>query len=354
MKALKGLFQKFSSQERQRSERRPAHGFTAYHWTDAAPKQDDIRDISSTGVYLLTEERWLPGTQVSLTLQRKGPLEKNSERRVTLQAKAIRWGDDGVGLSFALPEDLDPHLWESLLESAGGRKEPDILGQFRMAEALAFLSRICPQAAEEVKQLLRGGLGNYRVASAVEIALKAEAMLASEPHADRTRAHPRLVVPIIEVGSWAETDWTTHLWAGLLATSCTEDGNDESNLAFVELFSQLASTHVDIFTTSCTRAPKIVSESGEISSRPVICTLEDIEQIAGSGHLLRIERDLEHLFDLGLIAKSVKTPSLLPIEQADITPSSLGLQLYARCNGHRGAPQDFYAAVRQETPGASQ
>lgn len=167
MKALKSLFEKFSSQERQRSERRPVHGFTAYHWTDSAPKQDEIGDISSTGVYLLTEERWLPGTQVSLTLQRKGPLEKRSERRVTLQAKAVRWGNDGVGLSFALPKDLDSHLWESLLESAGGRKEPDILGQFRMAEALGFLSRICPPATEEMQQLIRGGLGNYRVASAV-------------------------------------------------------------------------------------------------------------------------------------------------------------------------------------------
>jgi hypothetical protein len=354
MKALKGLFQRFSSQERQRSERRPAHGFTAYHWTDAAPKQDNIRDISSTGVYLLTEERWLPGTLVSLTLQRKGPLEKNSERRVTLQAKAIRWGDDGVGLSFALPKDLDSQLWESLLESAGGRKEPDILGQFRMAEALAFLSRICPQAADKVKQLIRGGLGNYRVASGVEIALKAEAILASELDANRMRAHPSLVVQIIEVGSWADTDWTMHLWAGLLAASCTEDGSDESNLANVELFSQLASTHVDIFTAACTKATKFLSEAGTISSKPVICTLEEIEQIAGSGHLLRIERDLEHLFDLGLIAKSVKTPSLLPIERADITPSILGLQLYARCNGHRGAPEDFYAAIPQATRGASQ
>ncbi|MGO8718439.1 MAG: hypothetical protein ACLQMO_04375 [Acidobacteriaceae bacterium] len=344
MKPLSGWLKKPSLPVDPRPERRPAHGFAAYHWAGSSPKQDEIRDISSTGVYLLTEERWLTGTLVSLTLQRKGPLEKNSEHRVTLQAKAIRWGEDGVGLSFVLPKDLDSSLWESLVESAEDQTEL-VLGKFRMAEALAFLSRICPPEAEEVRQLVRGGLTNYRVASAVEIALKAETLLASVPDADRMRAHPRLVMRIVEDGSWADEDSIMQLWAGLLATSCTEDGNDESNLIFVDLFSQLASTHVRIFTAACTSATKIVSETGILSSRPLICTIEDIMRITGSRHLRRIERDLQQLSDIGLFEDNVKSPSFLTMEEANITPTSLGLQLYARCNGYRGTPQGFYGVV---------
>lgn len=352
MRSPKGWFEKLSTHELPRPERRPVHGFVAYHWTDSSPKQDGIRDISSTGVYLLTEERWLPGTLVSLTLQREGPLETNPERQVTLQAKAIRWGEDGVGLSFRLPEDLDSSLWESLLATAADQTEPnDILGQFQMAEALAFLSRLSPSATEEVWQLVRGGLSNYRVASAVAIARKAETLLASGPDADRMRAHPRIVVRLVESGSWADEDWIMQLWAGLLAASCTEDGQDESNLVFVDLLSQLASTHTYIFMASCTRGTKILSET-EVTSTPIICTLEDLTQITGSLQFLRIERDLDHLFRLGLLEKRIKVPSFLTFEKADITPSRLSLELYARCNGHRGTLQDFYRAVHPETPEA--
>ena len=33
----------------------------AYYWNGAAPKAHTVRDISSTGLYVVTEERWYPG-----------------------------------------------------------------------------------------------------------------------------------------------------------------------------------------------------------------------------------------------------------------------------------------------------
>jgi len=336
-------FDKAALPRRQRAERRPAPELAAYHTSGSGLKLDVVKDISATGVYLLTEERWLPGELVSLTLQRKGPPEKSPDRRITLKMMAVRWGEDGVALSFVLPKDLDVRLWESPLKAEVDQTEPeDILREFRLAEALAFLSRICPSGDEEVRRLLREGLSNYRVASAVEIAIKAQQMLAKRPNADRLVANPRIVARILEDGSWADNESTQKLWAGLLATSCTLDGKDESNMGFVDLLSQLATMHINIFTTACAKATKVMSSLGRVSSRPLVCTADEIMRITGSRDLIRIERDLEHLSDLGLLEKKVKSKFFTPIDDAKITPTSLGLQLYARCSGYRGEAQDFY------------
>ncbi len=308
-------------------------------------KQERVKDISATGVYLLTSERWAPGEVVSLTLQRKGPAEKSPERRITLKTMAVRWGEDGVALSFVLPKGLDVRLWESPLKSQLDQTEPeDILREFRLAKVLAFLSRISPASNEDVRQLIREGLSNYRVESVVEIVTKAEAMLAMRPDRDRIFAHPRLVLRILEAGSWADQLATRQLWAGLLASSCTVDGKDESNLAFVDLLSQLAAMHILIFTAACSRATKGQSSLGRVGSKGAACTTQEIMQLTGWRDLIRIERDIEHLFDLGLLQKRVKSSFFVSSDEAKISPSSLGLQMYARCSGYRGEPQNFYDA----------
>jgi hypothetical protein len=57
-----------------------------------------------------------------------------------------------------------------------------------------------------------------------------------------------------------------------------------------------------------------------------------------------MERDLNFLSELGLIEKSKSNGStLLPSKVVRITPTSLGLQLFARCKGHRGSLQDYFA-----------
>jgi hypothetical protein len=335
-----------SSSAGQRAERRPAPDLAAFHPSGSGMKQERVKDISATGVYLVTSERWLPGEVISLTLQRKGPPEKSPDRRITLKTMAVRWGEDGVALSFVLPRGLDVRLWESPLKNNADTTEPeDILREFRLAKVLAFLSRISPAAGEEVRQLLREGLSNYRVESVCEIVCKAESMLSSNPNGDRLLANPRLVVRILEAGSWAADQVATQqLWAGLLASSCTPDGKDESNLAFVDLLSQLAAMHILIFTAACSRATKAQSSLGRIASKNIGCTTQEIMQLTGWRDLIRIERDIEHLYDLGLLQKRVKSAFFVSNDDARISPSSLGLQMFARCSGYRGDAHSFYEA----------
>ena len=337
MTFLKDVIERFSPANSKRAERKAAHGFVAHHWSGSAVRQDDIKDISSTGLYLLTEERWLPGTVVSLTLQMKSPLEEISERRITVDAKAVRWGEDGVGLSFVLPDESDALPWKFLLQSAAEQSEPnDALDLACLARAFAFLSRICPQAAEEVMQLIHSGLTKARTANAVQILLRAEALLPPDSDDSRLGARPRIVTKILEVGSWAEEGWIQQLWAGLLATSCSVEGGDESNQSFVDLFSKLAAVHVRIFRYACLRAVNIISIAGPLAAEPVICTREEIMEITGSRELLRIERDIQHLRELGVLEEAPELPPSSGHYEANITPTSLGVQLFARCKGLPG------------------
>jgi len=82
--------------------RKSLPGLIAYYFNGGMPTAQEVRDMSPTGLYIVTSERWYPGTVVRLTLtDRHHP---SVERSITVNAKAVRWGSDGVGLEFILDE----------------------------------------------------------------------------------------------------------------------------------------------------------------------------------------------------------------------------------------------------------
>src|SRR5271154_4199701 len=89
------------SHDRRGAERRGAPSLVAYYWDGAAPTAHPISDISGNGFYLLTQDRWYPGTMVTMTLQRVDEAgSRPAERSLSVQAKVIRSGVDGVGFGF--------------------------------------------------------------------------------------------------------------------------------------------------------------------------------------------------------------------------------------------------------------
>lgn len=340
-----GQFEQFMMPEPGRAERRSVDDLVVYRWTSSALKQETVKNISDTGVYILTDERWRRGTLLSLILQREGSPGKNPERRIIVQAKVVRCGEDGVGLEF-LREDPESRHWVSLRQNLIEQLKPEDSGSLvRMVEAVAFMSRICPGGAEELGRLVHERLSNHKVENVIELALKADSLLQFEPARDMLRADTRLVVRILEDGSCTDEDWLQNFWGGILATSCTVDGRDRSSMAFVELFSQLTTFPVRILTVVCTRAIKVESESGSMTAKPLACKIEEIALTTGSRGR-QTERDLERLSELGLIVKSASDSlSLLPSDEIYITPSALALELFARCNGHRRFLRKFYENV---------
>lgn len=229
-------------ERRSAGRRPPPDNFSVFRWNGSRLVQEQVKDISSTGLYILTEDRWPADTLLCLTLQRPGPLEINPERRIEVQAKVVRCGKDGVGVAFVFKNDSDSRQWVSLREHLIELAKPeDMLSLVRLVEVVAFLSRICPGDADKFRELMDGGrLSKQRLANVIAIALTAENLLTGEPISNKQRANSDVVTRILEDGSWADEDWLKDFWGGLLATSCAIDTRDESSLIILESLSKLA------------------------------------------------------------------------------------------------------------------
>jgi hypothetical protein len=330
-----------SSAHGKRAERRVSPSLAAYHWRGTSQRRNSVRDISSSGAFLLTQDRWEPGEVIALTLQRNGPPEK--ENGFPIHAKAVRWDDQGVAVSFLLPPGADLRLWQSPLKSASEQNEPeDILREFRIAQATSFLARITPEIKESMSKVLHEELSNYRLENAIEIALKAEKMLGAAVEADHLRALPHVVKRVIEGGSWSDDKWMLQFWAGLLAASCTNRSGDESTLGFVDLLSQLKALHMRILSAASNKGTKLINGSGNISSRPLKWTAADLMKVSGSHDLIKLDRELNYMADIGVIASRERSAFFQQMTDTSLAPTALGLELYARCNGYRGSAQGFY------------
>ena len=124
-KVPKSWLERWWSPDPRKAPRYFAPGLAAYFWTGSAPKVHNVKDVSATGLYLVTEERWYPGTLVLMTLQRTDGEEEGAERSISVYSRAVRCGVDGVGLQFVLSNTQDPRLGMDLLADKVDRKELD-------------------------------------------------------------------------------------------------------------------------------------------------------------------------------------------------------------------------------------
>jgi hypothetical protein len=106
----RGWLERWWSPDPRKAPREPAPGLAAYYWTGGPPEAHEIRDISSTGLYVVTEERWYPGTLILITLQNTAFGDEVAERTICVHSRAVRWGKDGVGLQFVLQKNDDPAM----------------------------------------------------------------------------------------------------------------------------------------------------------------------------------------------------------------------------------------------------
>jgi hypothetical protein len=326
-----------------RADRRPASQLVAYQLKGLDIQKTRVRDISASGAYLITGERLPVGTSLSLTMQQEGPLERSASRRITQAAQVARQGKDGLGIEFIVPADSNARRWSDMIESLAEQTKPyDMLGFLRMVEGIRFLSRVCPRAPEDFAQLFHG-LSNHKIANAVEIAMRADNLLSSEPAPERLGADPSLVIRILEVGSSLDQDWLRNQWGGLLSACCRASGSNETDLLLVDLFAQLTAPQVRIVTSICTRTPKQRLQDGALFANSTGFTIEEL----ACGVSLReaqIERDLEILSEIGLVKKGFDdSRALLMSDRIDLAPTHLALELHCRCQGHRGSPEEFYS-----------
>ncbi len=317
---------------KERAPRRNPTGLTVLYGGPSSRKQFHIEVISSTGLYIKAAERWPIGETLTLTLQKEGMAAQGSELQVEVQARVASHGEDGVGLGFLLPIDLNANLWGHLIEISDTPTEAeDTQFIFRMVRAILFLSRLCPSSDAKPLQSWTADMDEFRSKNMLKIALTAEKMLAGQPNGDKMHAHPQVVAGILKEASWHADDVLQQLWAGLLVSSCNEDGTDLSNMDLAELLVQVTKSQGHILVEAYKRYVEQMASLAGQGIPEVFITQEEMIGVTEMYDLYRNATDIAYIHGYGLIEKNFDFSTHSSQTTFDVTLTALGVRLLKAC-----------------------
>jgi hypothetical protein len=207
-----------------------------------------------------------------------------------------------------------------------------------------FLKSVCMPALDEIGLLLKDKVRNWRLNNALRIIEKSKGKLDFQGETFQIKAHPRVALSIIENGSVIDNDELQELWAGLFASSCTENGQDDENLIFVDLLKQLTIVEAKILKYSCISSRKILYKNGLVLGDKLEADLNLLSELTGITNIHRIDRELDHLRSLELIGQSGKGGFNAESNDliADISPTALALNLYVKGQGYNTNISEFF------------
>jgi hypothetical protein len=302
------------------------------YFTNTQQKRARIKDLSATGLYIFTDDRWVPGTGLPLTLKKWRIQEETPQSALRLRASVVRHGKDGLALEFSNGES-NAAAWSSLAEMPNAAAVRDGLAMLRFTRAVSFLYRLSPSHKSENLKLIQDELAYESSEGAIETLLIAEELVARRGFEARPEVSLEVIHCILEKGSRTMEPWVRRFWGGLLAAAVPHSGDDLRTLAHADLLSNLDPVQIRILTASCARAGYKWDSNGVISPLHFECRAEQIRQITRVRDLAQIECRLDRLHQLGLLEKTVKADPFAPICEANLTPTRAGLALFAECNG---------------------
>jgi hypothetical protein len=127
---MNNWFEELLSQHQRRAQRHLEPRLVAFYWDGAVPLPRYIRDVSNTGFYLVTDQRWYPGTLITMTLQRTEKSDDGSRSSIEVRAKVIRAGDDGVAVAFVFPQAEDARRVTAIVAEGVGLADKKTLDVF--------------------------------------------------------------------------------------------------------------------------------------------------------------------------------------------------------------------------------
>lgn len=81
-----------------------------------------VQEISSDRLYLVTDQRWYPGTLVMLSLQREDVPATDPDRVITVKGQVVSSDANGVSFALVLPEKNGRDLTREVLPGGADRK----------------------------------------------------------------------------------------------------------------------------------------------------------------------------------------------------------------------------------------
>ncbi|MBL4884737.1 MAG: DUF4393 domain-containing protein [Planctomycetaceae bacterium] len=208
--------------------------------------------------------------------------------------------------------------------------------------ATGLVQRICYPAAEEFGLMLGDSFGDFRRRNFEAIAKRAKKNIEESHPGEDVSAPPRLIASVIEKGSWEDDQFVQDLWAGLLSSSCTEEGDDDSNLLFINILANLTKLQAHILNHACIHAKKIIGSSGVTFCMDLRINLKEYGDEIGEKDFHRLDREIDNLRSSGLLTPESSVEINNKKGVANVTPSTLGLHMFVRCQGSRIAPYEYF------------
>ena len=150
---MKGWLAWEEEEEPRRGPRNIHPEILVYYWDGSAPEGRRVHDISLSGAYICTPERWYPGTIIRLILQkgRRADGAMAPSASICVPARVVRHGSDGVAVEFVFrnrqEEDSLRTFLAALPVPPGGsvpgngtsRRKGQALVEFALLVPLVFL-----------------------------------------------------------------------------------------------------------------------------------------------------------------------------------------------------------------------
>ena len=127
----------FGISERRRARRQSSPPLLAFYWNGELPEPHAVPDISRTGMFVKTNDRWSESSMLRVTLQMQSEDPEKSGETITVQCKVVRTEEDGVGMALMLAED-------------GKSKDAAVAGSMATRKQLKTFLEHLSSAAEEL------------------------------------------------------------------------------------------------------------------------------------------------------------------------------------------------------------
>ena len=213
----------------------------------------------------------------------------------------------------------------------------------------SFLKIVFKPGLEELGYIFKDEIRYWRLNNILSMLNLAQGKMEFDGKEINLTANARVGLSIMEGCSEVDNKELQDLWAGLFASSCTSDGQDDSNMIFVDLLRRMSSVEAKILDYACRNCNKYIYPNQLIIAEGITVPFDTLVNIAGTDDNYRLDSELDHMRSIELLLQGGSfadsgggfTASDNSLE-ANITPSPLALNLYFKTHSLGISPKVFW------------
>ncbi|WP_157685833.1 hypothetical protein [Robbsia andropogonis] len=210
-----------------------------------------------------------------------------------------------------------------------------------LAEAIRnvgpILKTLLGPATRQFGLLLGDRIEDWRAERAAKIIEKSRDRL-PVPIDGRPIAKERVLYQLLDAGSWADDDLMQGLWSGLLVSSCSAEGGNDTNLPLIRLLGQLTRGQALLLEKVMAEVRILDGIEALTADRTLGYSVDDLLQVMELKIPADVRAAITGLATMGLL----ENDPMIAAHPGRIIPTSMAFYFYARIKGFSGDPADFF------------